>query len=145
MWTSLYYAVGAISTAGVFPPNCIDHTDDYDCQLSNLQSILAGTYIIIGVPLFELTMVEVVSLLVERSVRARERIVLKQPLTEDDFRFASEFYEDYNNDYDTIEDSSSSSIAAAGDHDRDRDKVCLYSLFYFILFYFVLFYFVSLK
>ena len=131
MWTSLYYAVGAISTAGVFPPNCIDHTDDYDCKLSNLQSILAGTYLIIGVPLFELTMVEVVSLLVERSVRARERIVLKQPLTEDDFRFASEFYEDYNNDYDTIEESS------AGDHDRDRDRDRVYinSYILFLLYF----------
>ena len=37
-WTAaLYYAVGAISTAGVFPPTCGPGSDDYDCELTPWQ------------------------------------------------------------------------------------------------------------
>ena len=90
-----------IETSGRFSSNC-----NLTCHtLFTRQAILVGSYIIIGVPLFELTMIELVSLLVERAVRARERNTLRRPLTEGDWNFMTELLPD-ETDSESDEDQS---------------------------------------
>jgi hypothetical protein len=55
---SIYFAVGAMSAAGVPNPPCLNGDDLYpeaSCQLGTVRGFALGMYIIIGVPLFAFT------------------------------------------------------------------------------------------
>ena len=116
-YVSLYYAIGAISTAGVFPPNCIGGSDDYNCEMTSLQATLAGIYVIIGVPLFEVTLIELVALLrVEQKIKAREKAAveddLTRPLTQEDWQYGLNYLE---HDVNTV------SSLKSNDHSDDEE------------------------
>jgi len=80
--------------------------------MGDLESIIAGTYIIVGVPLFELTIIEGVSYLVERAVRLRERSALRNPLTVNDYKFVSEFY------------STDDGLEPTPNTEEEKDAIC---------------------
>jgi hypothetical protein len=55
---AIYFAVGAMSAAGVPSPPCVNGDDlypDASCQLGTLRGFALGIYLIVGVPLFAFT------------------------------------------------------------------------------------------
>ena len=55
---SLYFAIGAMSAAGVPVPRCIDGDDERPlatCRLGGVRGYALGVYLIVGVPLFAFT------------------------------------------------------------------------------------------
>jgi hypothetical protein len=93
-YEGFYFAIDAISVAGVDPPFCQDATLNDDCILTSYESIFTGTYIIVGVPLFALFMVSIAEAIIERSIRVKERNSEKvhKLLSENEFKEAISFY-----------------------------------------------------
>lgn len=87
-WTySLKFSLAAVSASGTFPPTCLA-TPNGSCDLGTTRSLLVGTYIIIGVPIFAYTMGQFAELLVERAIRYNEQRLMMRPLTTDEYKFA---------------------------------------------------------
>jgi len=69
-WTvaeSLYFAVGAMSAAGIPVPSCLNGDDEFPlatCQLGPFRGCALGVYLIVGVPLFAFTIGHVAGYLV---------------------------------------------------------------------------------
>lgn len=89
-----YFALDAISVAGVAPPFCLDDTLNDDCILSPGESIFTGTYILVGVPLFALFMVTIAEAIIDKMIRVKERNAAKvhKLLSDNDFDNAIRFY-----------------------------------------------------
>jgi hypothetical protein len=116
IFTSVYFSLDAISVAGVFPPTCMFGTDNDDCELGSTEALLAGTYIVVGVPLFSLFMAEIAASIVEYNVRSNVRSKVPAKLSADDFKFAYNFYENSQKDDDNKDTESS-------DHRRSSEKM----------------------
>jgi len=89
-WTSgfaLYYSVAAISGSGASPPVC-EGEDDENCSLGSFRAYFMTFYLIVGVPLFTLTLGQFSLALVEKAVRSRELNAMLQPLSEEEYEFA---------------------------------------------------------
>ena len=86
---SLKFAFAAVSASGSFPPTC-PPTAAGSCDLGTVRSLLVGSYIIVGVPIFAYTMGQFAEFLVEHAIRVNEQNLMLRPLTEEEFRFAYE-------------------------------------------------------
>jgi len=84
---SFYFSIAAISGSGAAPPLCIG-TDDDHCTLGETRALFMTFYLVIGVPLFTLTLGQFSLALVERAVRKKELDALLQPLNEEEYEFA---------------------------------------------------------
>jgi hypothetical protein len=91
-WTfaySLKWTLAAVSASAIFPPTC-PPTSGGTCDLGTVRSLLVGTYIIVGVPIFAFTMGQFAYFLVENAIRINEQQLMLRPLTADEFKFAFE-------------------------------------------------------
>ena len=89
-WTTgfaLYFSVAAISGSGAAAPVC-EGEDDENCSLGDFRAYFMTFYLIVGVPLFTLTLGQFSLALVERAVRSRELDAMLQPLSEEEYEFA---------------------------------------------------------
>ena len=82
-----YYSVAAISGSGAAPPVCVGADDD-NCTLGKARASFMTLYLVIGVPLFTLTLGQFSLALVERAVRKKELDALLQPLNEEEYFYA---------------------------------------------------------
>jgi len=74
---SLFRALGAVSAAGLPAPD--------PSTFGDLESIFLALYIMIGVPLFSITLGQLSLSIVENAVRESERQILSRPLSTDEF------------------------------------------------------------
>lgn len=84
-WTvaeSLYFAVGAMSAAGIPNPSCSNGDDEFPlatCQLGPFRGCALGVYLIVGVPLFAFTIGHVAGYLVFSVTNySRQKIFLRR-------------------------------------------------------------------
>ena len=85
---SLYFALSAVSTAGLQTPTC-DGPSSTECTLTLGRSMWLGMYILIGVPLYACTMGQFAGVVVDHAVRAKEREKMLEPIEASDFVYAS--------------------------------------------------------
>jgi hypothetical protein len=91
VFEAFYFSLGAISAAGLAPPPCTspDGDDgDENCKIEQQTAVFMICYLIIGVPLFTLSLGQFSLSVVERAVRVREREMMMRPLTEEEFSYA---------------------------------------------------------
>lgn len=92
---SLNFAVGTVSCAGLITPPC---TSDYSgaqmCQVGWFREYVLSAYMLIGVPLFAMTLGQFASLMIERTIKQHEEAVMKLPLSQEEFRYATALHGD---------------------------------------------------
>lgn len=78
---SMYFAIGAMSAAGIPTPHCVDGDDELPtatCQLGNVHGFALGVYIIIGVPLFAFMIGHISGYVVETVALAKFKRISRQ-------------------------------------------------------------------
>ena len=88
LFESIYASIGGISQAGVHPPNCLNDL----CQLADSTAYFTAFYLMIGVPLFSITLGQFSGILIEKAVRSNELKKMTQPLSDEDFNFISSLH-----------------------------------------------------
>ncbi|RYH12963.1 two pore domain potassium channel family protein, partial [archaeon] len=86
---SMFFTLASMSGSGSQPPPCTDG-DLYTCKLDPTRSLLLGSYVLLGVPIFTYSMAQFAELLVEDTIRLRERALMVRPLSDQEFSFALE-------------------------------------------------------
>lgn len=85
---SMVFIWGSLSGAGITGPPC-EGDNVFTCTVPEDLSYFLTAYLIVGVPLFTLTVGQFARLVVERAVRADEAMRMLAPITEEEFAFAS--------------------------------------------------------
>jgi hypothetical protein len=83
--TATHFAVSALATGGLTAPPV-----DENGILPAGPAIFCGMYCIFGIPLFALTLSQFASVLVENYIIEEELLAIKRPITDSEFRFASQ-------------------------------------------------------
>jgi hypothetical protein len=92
---ALYSSVAAISASGTHPPPCLmpdTATGSDSCQLGSIRGYFMSLYLLVGIPLFSLTLGQFSGLAVDRAVRSNEYQKMKQGLSDEEFDFACSFH-----------------------------------------------------
>jgi len=92
---ALYSSIAAISASGTHPPPCYVSETSFgtaSCQLGSARGYFMSLYLLVGIPLFSLTLGQFSGLAVDRAVRANEYQKMKQGLTDEEFDFACSFH-----------------------------------------------------
>lgn len=92
---ALYSSIAAISASGTHPPPCLMSETDTGselCQLGSIRGYFMSLYLLVGIPLFSLTLGQFSGLAVDRAVRSNEYQKMKQGLSDEEFDFACSFH-----------------------------------------------------
>lgn len=90
---SLYFTVSCLSTAGLQTPTC-NGSNPETCSLTNERAVYLGFFMLIGVPLYAVTVGQFAGLAVVRAAEAKRRERMQQPIEAHDFHYASTLLSD---------------------------------------------------
>jgi hypothetical protein len=84
----LYWAVATMSAGGLQSPVCLTGTGS-TCDVGSLRGAIMGFYIMIGVPLYVVTLSQIARVVVAASLKAHVQQLLNKPIVVADFLFAT--------------------------------------------------------
>lgn len=84
----LYWAVATMSAGGLQSPACLTGTGS-TCDVGNLRGGIMGFYIMIGVPLYCVTLSQIARAVVTASLKGHVQRLLNKPIAVADFLFAA--------------------------------------------------------
>jgi hypothetical protein len=87
--TALYWAVTTMATGGLQSPACLYGTEGDTCNIGTLRGGLMGFYMMIGVPLYAITLAQISRFAVDATMEARQQSLLNAPITDADFLFTA--------------------------------------------------------
>lgn len=83
-WTfdhSLYFAMNAVSMAALADPPC-ERGEPDSCDVGMYRGIVMSLYLLVGVPLFTVSLAQLAQLVINKAVRENEYKIINQPLTQ---------------------------------------------------------------
>ena len=86
--TSLYWAITSCSTGGLQSSTCIKGSGTV-CDMGTQKSALIGTYLLLGVPLYAVTMSLFAETIIEHAVKAHNQLLLKKPFDLENFLYTA--------------------------------------------------------
>ena len=85
---SLYFAVSCLSTAGLQTPTC-DGSSVESCTLTPNRGVFLGFFILVGVPLYAVTLGQFAGIAVEHAAEQKRKERMEQPIESRDFHYAA--------------------------------------------------------
>jgi hypothetical protein len=92
---ALYFAVSTLSSAGLQTPTCIGD-DLHECRIPDLNAMYVGVYIMVGVPLYFITLGLFSRVIAEYLMDKKESMKYFQPIEANDFKYATTLLSDTN-------------------------------------------------
>mmetsp|Transcript_14833 Transcript_14833/g.22324 ORF Transcript_14833/g.22324 Transcript_14833/m.22324 type:complete len:380 (+) Transcript_14833:68-1207(+) len=86
---AVYFAVGAMSCSGYPAPECSSPGNPSNCTIDFLRAVFVSVYIMVGVPLFSLSMGQFSGIIIERAEHASELAKISRPITDEEFLLAA--------------------------------------------------------
>jgi hypothetical protein len=95
-WTfasGVFFSISTLSLAAYESPPCDPDDDPEDCEIGLTREMFLSLYVIVGVPLFTISLGQVTAFVVKRAVRNHESAILNCPLTEEEYNYAANLYD----------------------------------------------------
>lgn len=85
----VYWSVTTMATGGLQSASCLDGTSGTTCDLGSLRGGIMGFFMMIGVPLYCVTIGQVARITVAASLQEHQKQMLRKPIEDADFIFAA--------------------------------------------------------